>query len=46
MPMRVSDYLAVVVVDSEEIKKRVHAIPVVEHFGREVPVEKLNSVPN
>lgn len=39
-------YLAIVVVESEEIKKWVHAVLVMEHLCRKVPVEELNSIPN
>lgn len=29
---------------AKKIKKRCHAVPVMEHFSREMPVEELNSI--
>ncbi|KAJ0864673.1 hypothetical protein HanRHA438_Chr12g0532421 [Helianthus annuus] len=38
--------LALAVVGSEEVEERVHAVLVVEHFSREMPVEELHPVTN
>ncbi|KAJ0524259.1 hypothetical protein HanIR_Chr10g0502561 [Helianthus annuus] len=38
--------LALAVVGSEEIEERVHAVLVMKHFSREMPVEELHPVPN
>lgn len=42
--MRLTSYLALVMVSTKKFEKRGHAFLVVEHFGREVPIEEFNSI--
>ena len=41
-----SRYLALALVSTEEIEKRVHAVFVMKHLRGEMPVKELDSVTN
>lgn len=44
--MGLTNYLALIMVSAEKFEKRGHAFLVMEHFGREVPIEEFNSISN